>query len=130
MGWIETLTKEAFIAAIREAVKPDLEKLDGKIERLEGKIEKVKTELKGDIEALRGDIKGLEIRIGGLAERVSHLEGDLSGAIRAWEANWREHEARAEARDANQRSMLLEFQRNIEREVFTRLLEDKKRPAA
>ena len=130
MGWIETLSKETFMAAVREAVKPDLDKLDGKLEKLDVKIEKAKQELKGDIRTLRGDIKNLENRVGGRAERVARLEGDLSGAIRAWVANSRVHEAKAEARDANQRSMLLEFQRNIEREIFARLLEDKKRPAA
>ncbi len=39
MGWIETLTKEAFIAAIREAVKPDMERLEGKIDKLEAQTE-------------------------------------------------------------------------------------------
>ncbi len=34
MGWIETLTKKAFIAAVREAVKPDMERLEGKIDQL------------------------------------------------------------------------------------------------
>jgi hypothetical protein len=101
MGWIETLTKEAFIAAVREAVKPDLD-------RLEGKIDKMEAHTDARFEKLSG-------RVEGLAERVSRLEGTIEGSMRAYEANVH--------------SMFVEFQRNIEREIFTRLLEDKKRPA-
>ena len=50
MGWIETLSKETFLAAVREAVKPDVEKVEGEI---------------GD---LRGETKDL-------GQRVSRLEG-------------------------------------------------------
>mgnify|MGYP001818223944 CR=1 FL=1 len=32
MGWIETLTKEAFVALVREAVKPSFEALEKRLE--------------------------------------------------------------------------------------------------
>ena len=31
MGWLETLTKEAFFAAVREAVKPEFETLEKRL---------------------------------------------------------------------------------------------------
>jgi len=64
MGWIETLSKEAFQLAVREAVKPDMENL-------------------------RGDIKEVNKRIGDLEQRVSRLEGTIEGTMRAYEAGVR-----------------------------------------
>ncbi len=53
MGWMETLTKEAFFAAVREAVKPDFKTLEKRFEMLENRLE---SEMKG----VNGQIKGLE----------------------------------------------------------------------
>ena len=43
MGWMETLTKEAFFTAVREAVKPEFEMLE---KRFEKRIESLKTSWK------------------------------------------------------------------------------------
>jgi len=64
MGWIETLSKEAFQLAVREAMKPDMESL-------------------GD------NIKEVNKRIGDLEQRVSRLEGTIEGTMRAYEASVR-----------------------------------------
>jgi len=66
MAWIETITKEGFQLAIREAMRPEIDKLDRKIER---KLEK------------------MESRIGDVEQRVSRLEGTIEGSMRAYEAN-------------------------------------------
>lgn len=64
MGWIETLSKEAFQLAVREAVKQD-------------------------VENLRGDIKEVNKRLGDLEQRVSRLEGTIEGTMRSYEASVR-----------------------------------------
>ncbi|MDR3553678.1 MAG: hypothetical protein P4L55_02870 [Syntrophobacteraceae bacterium] len=52
MGWIETLSKEAFQLAVREAVRPDFEKLENRMDKL-------------------------EVRMGDLEQRVSRLEDTM-----------------------------------------------------
>ena len=52
MGWMETLTKEAFFTAVREAVRPEFEMLEKRLE----------SEMKG----VNGQIKGLEGEISGM----------------------------------------------------------------
>ena len=44
MGWMETLTKEAFFTAVREAVKPEFETVEKRFEMLENRLE---SEIKG-----------------------------------------------------------------------------------
>ncbi len=102
MVWIETPGKEAFQLAVREAVKPDIESL--------------RADFKQDVESLRGEIRDLNKRVGDLEQRFSRLEGTIEGTMRAYEANL--------AR------MFAEFQRNIERDLFTRLLGDRGKSAA
>lgn len=62
MGWIETLSKEAFQVAVREAIKPD-------------------------VDSLKRSIVTIEKRVGDLEQRVSRLEGTIEGSMRAYEAN-------------------------------------------
>jgi predicted nucleic acid-binding Zn-ribbon protein len=62
MSWIETLTKEAFQGAVRDAVRPD-------------------------IEGLKDDIKEIQKCMGDIEQRVSRLEGAIEGSMRAYEAN-------------------------------------------
>ena len=38
MGWMETLTKEAFFTAVREAVKPEFETIEKRLEMLENRL--------------------------------------------------------------------------------------------
>jgi len=64
MSWMETLTKEAFQLAVRESVRPDIEKIGQRIDRLDQ-------------------------RMGDLEQRVSRLEGTIEGSMRAYEANIR-----------------------------------------
>ncbi len=42
MAWIETITKEGFQLAVREAMRPEMDKLDRKIER---KLEKMESRI-------------------------------------------------------------------------------------
>ena len=62
MGWIETLSKEAFQLAVREALKPDFEKMENRMDKI-------------------------EMRIGNLEQPVSRLEGPIEGTMRACESN-------------------------------------------
>jgi predicted nucleic acid-binding Zn-ribbon protein len=71
VGWIETLNKESFQLAVREAMRPDFEKLENRMDKLENRMDK------------------LEVRIGDLEQRVSRLEGSIEGTMRAYEANVR-----------------------------------------
>ena len=102
MSWIETLSKEAFQLAVREAMKPEMESL--------------RASTKEEIESLRADIRDLSKRVGDLEQRVSRLEGTIEGTMRAYEANL--------AR------MFAEFQRNIERDVLTKLFDSRGKSAA
>ncbi len=68
MSWIETITKEDFQLAVREAMKPEMEKLDSKITDVE---------------------KNLGNRIGNLEQRVSRLEGTIDGTMKSYESNVR-----------------------------------------
>ncbi len=45
LSWIETITKEDFQLAVREAMKPEMEKLDQRFERLDSKITDVENSL-------------------------------------------------------------------------------------
>jgi len=62
MAWIETITKEGFQLVVREAMRPEMDKLDRKLEKMESRL--------GDVE-----------------QRVSRLEGTIEGSMRAYEAN-------------------------------------------
>ena len=68
MSWIETITKEGFQIAVREAMKPDLDKVSLRLE-------------------------GLGNRLGEIEQRVSRLEGTIEGSMRANEANTRAYES-------------------------------------
>jgi predicted nuclease with TOPRIM domain len=123
MGWIETLSKEAFQLAVREAVKPELneleKRLDGRMGSLDGRMSNLEgrmCNIEARMDKFDGRLDRLEGRVGDLAERVSRLEGTIEGTLRAYEANIR--------------SMFVEFQRNIEREIFTRLIDEKRNKSA
>jgi len=67
MSWIETLTKETFFSAIREAMKPQIDQIDTRM-------------------------TALERNMFGLRERVSRLESVVEGSTKANEANIRAYE--------------------------------------
>ena len=71
MGWMETLTKEAFFAAVREAVKPDFKTLEKRFEMLENRLE---SEMKG----VNGQIKGLEGEIAGIKSQIESLHREIN----------------------------------------------------
>ena len=63
MGWMETLTREAFIAIVREAVRPDFEMLEKRLE----------SEMKG----VHGQIKGIEGEIAGMKSQIESLQREI-----------------------------------------------------
>jgi len=67
MSWIETLTKETFFSAIREAMKPQIDQIDTRM-------------------------RAIESNMVDLRERVSRLEGVVEGSTKANEANIRAYE--------------------------------------
>ena len=79
MGWMETLTKEAFFAAVREAVKPEFETLE---KRLENRLE---SEIKG----VTGQIKGLEGEIAGMKSQTESLHREIESLQREMETGFR-----------------------------------------
>ena len=69
MSRLESLDKEAFQIALREAMKPELESL------------------RAEMQTLRADIRDLGARVGDLEHQVSRLQGTLEGMMRAYEAD-------------------------------------------
>ena len=69
MGWMETLTKEAFFSAVREAVKPEFETLEKRFEK----------RLESEIKGVTGQIRGLEGKFDGVQGQIKGLEGEISG---------------------------------------------------
>ena len=68
MGWMETLTKEAFFAAVREAVRPEFAALEKRLE----------SEMKG----VNGQIKGLEGEISGMKSQTESLQREMETGLR------------------------------------------------
>ena len=68
MGWMETLTKEAFFAAVREAVKPEFETLEKRFEK----------RLESEIKGVTGQIKGLEGEISGMKSQIESLHREIN----------------------------------------------------
>ncbi len=68
MAWIETLTKETFNAAIREAMKPQIDQLSDRLQTVENNV--------------------VDLR-----ERVSRLEGTIEGTAKANEAKMDAYDA-------------------------------------
>ena len=91
MGWMETLTKEAFFAAVREAVKPDFETLEKRIETLEKTLEKrietLENRLESEMKGVNGQIKGLEGEIAGIKSQIESLSRDMESLRREINSN-------------------------------------------
>jgi len=91
MGWMETLTKEAFFTAVREAVKPDFETLEKRIETLEKTLEKrietLENRLESEMKGVNGQIKGLEGEIAGIKSQIESLSRDMESLRREINSN-------------------------------------------
>jgi predicted nucleic acid-binding Zn-ribbon protein len=74
MGWMETLTKEAFFAAVREAVRPEFDALE---KRLESEMKGVNGQIKG----LEGEISGMKSQIESLQREINSNNNVLEGKI-------------------------------------------------
>ena len=91
MGWMETLTKEAFFAAVREAVKPDFETLENRLENeikgVIGQIRGLEGKFDGKFDGVQGQIKGLEGEIAGIKSQIESLSRDMESLRREINSN-------------------------------------------
>jgi len=91
MGWMETLTKEAFFASVREAVKPEFETLEKRIETLEKTLEKrietLENRLESEMKGVNGQIKGLEGEIAGIKSQIESLRREMESLRREINSN-------------------------------------------
>ena len=81
MGWMETLTKEAFFTAVREAVKPEFETLEN---RLESEIKGVTGQIKGlegEISGMKSQMDSIQRQISSLDEKIDYKYENLEGKI-------------------------------------------------
>ncbi len=78
MAWIETLTKEAFHAAIREAMKPQINEISNRIDKMSDRLQA---------------IDQMSDRLQSFEQRLSRLEGVVEGSTKANEANIRAYES-------------------------------------
>jgi len=91
MGWMETLTKEAFFTAVREAVKPEFETLENRLENeikgVIGQIRGLEGKFDGKFDGVQGQIKGLEGEIAGIKSQIESLSRDMESLRREINSN-------------------------------------------
>lgn len=66
MSWIETLTKEAFHAAIREAMKPQIDQISDRMQSFEQRISRLEGVVEGSMKANEANIRAYEATMRGL----------------------------------------------------------------
>jgi len=66
MAWIETLTKEAFHAAIREAMKPQIDQISERLYSFEQRLSRLEGVVEGSTKANEADIRAYEATMRGL----------------------------------------------------------------
>lgn len=66
MSWIETLTKEAFHAAIREAMKPQIDQISDRLQSFEQRLSRLEGVVEGSTKANEANIRAYEAAMRGL----------------------------------------------------------------
>ena len=63
MGWIESVTKEGFQLAVREAMQPDMEKLETRMGDIEQWVARLEGTIEGNARAHEATIRAFESSI-------------------------------------------------------------------
>ncbi|MEW6665165.1 MAG: hypothetical protein AB1512_08090 [Thermodesulfobacteriota bacterium] len=69
MSWFETLTKDGFQLAVREAIKPELDKLGQKMASIENRVSR----MEGQTEGISNRLDGYDARLGRVSDRMDRL---------------------------------------------------------
>ncbi len=57
MSWIETITKEGFQLAVREAMRSDLEKIENRIGNLEQRVSRLEGSVDANMRAYEANVR-------------------------------------------------------------------------
>ena len=59
MGWIETITKEGFQLAVKEAMRPDIEKIEGRLNQLSDRVSRLEGSMDGSMRAYEASVRAM-----------------------------------------------------------------------
>ena len=59
MGWIETITKEGFQMAVKEAMRPDIEKIEDRLSQLSDRVSRLEGSMEGSMRAYEANIRAM-----------------------------------------------------------------------
>ena len=74
MGWIESVTREGFQLAVKEAMRPDMEKLEGRMGDIEQRVARLEGVIEGNARAHEANTRAFEASIRGI---LSEFKVDL-----------------------------------------------------
>ncbi len=74
MGWIESVTREGFQLAVKEAMRPDMEKLEGRMGDIEQGVARLEGVIEGNARAHEANTRAFEASIRGI---LSEFKVDL-----------------------------------------------------
>ena len=81
MGWIESVTKEGFQLAVREAMRPDMERLENRMGNVEQRVAWLEGTIEGNARAHEATVRGFESSIQAMLSgfKVDVLTRQLEG---------------------------------------------------
>jgi len=59
MSWIETITKEGFQLAVKEAMRPDIEKIEDRLTQLSDRVSRLEGAMDGSMRAYEANIRAM-----------------------------------------------------------------------
>ncbi len=59
MGWIETITKEGFQMAVKEAMRPDIDKIEDRLSQLSDRVSRLEGSMEGSMRAYEANIRAM-----------------------------------------------------------------------
>ena len=59
MGWIETITKEGFQLAVKEAVRPEMEKIEERLNQLSDRVSRLEGSMEGSMRAYEANMRAI-----------------------------------------------------------------------
>ena len=59
MSWIETITKEGFQMAVKEAMRPDIEKIEDRLSQLSDRVSRLEGAMEGSMRAYEANIRAM-----------------------------------------------------------------------
>jgi hypothetical protein len=59
MGWIETITKEGFQLAVKEAMRPDMDRIEDRLSQLSERLSRLEGAMEGNMRAYEANIRAM-----------------------------------------------------------------------